>query len=106
MLGLLLMVATSDKIKLESDQETGDGYSDIIISHAQLKIIVIIGIKKAENNDKKCLSAVKDATKQIIRKKYVDRFDKTKYLKIYGIGICFGGKSCAVKSLGNLLEMS
>ncbi|MBQ7738295.1 MAG: PD-(D/E)XK nuclease domain-containing protein, partial [Desulfovibrionaceae bacterium] len=106
MLRLLTMVAASDKIKLESDQETGDGYSDIIISHAQLKTIVIMELKKTENNDKNRLSAAKDATKQIIRKKYVDGFDKTKYLKIYGFGIGFGGKSCAIETLGNLLEMS
>ncbi|MBQ7738872.1 MAG: PD-(D/E)XK nuclease domain-containing protein, partial [Desulfovibrionaceae bacterium] len=106
MLGLLSMVAARDKIKLESDQETGDGYSDIIISHKQLKTIVIMELKKTENSDKKRLSAAKDATKQIIRKKYVDGFDNTKYLKIYGLGIGFGGKSCAIETLGNLLEMS
>ncbi|MBQ7738332.1 MAG: PD-(D/E)XK nuclease domain-containing protein [Desulfovibrionaceae bacterium] len=106
MFGLSTMVAANDNIKLESAQETGDGYSEIIISHGQLKTIVILELKKTEDNAQDRLSAAKDATKQIIQKKYVDRFDTSEYTKIYGLGIGFGGRSCAIESLGNLLEMS
>ena len=100
------MVASEKSVEIKADQETGDGYADIILSNQESGTVVIIEFKKAMNNDEKRLSAAENAAKQIIQKKYVDRFNKSEYAKIYGIGLGFGGKSCAVKSLGNLLEMS
>ena len=100
------MVASENSIEIKADQETSEGYADIILSHQDSGTVVIMEFKKDINNDEKRLAAAENAAEQIIRKKYVDRFNKSEYAKIYGIGLGFGGKSCAVKSLGNLLEMS
>ena len=104
--GILAMAASQKSVEIKADQETGEGYADIILSNQESGTVVIMEFKKGTNTDEKRLSAAENAAKQIILKKYVDRFNKSGYTKIYGIGIGFGGKSCAVKSLGNLLEIS
>ena len=101
-LGILTMVASRKNVELKSEQETGNGYSDIIISQQSSGTIVILELKKTENDDAKRMSAAKNAVEQILDKKYVDAFDKSVYTKIYGIGVGLGGKACAVKSAGNL----
>ncbi|MBQ7738601.1 MAG: AAA family ATPase [Desulfovibrionaceae bacterium] len=105
-LGILTMVAQTEGVVLKSEQETGDGYSDIIISNENSGIVVILELKRTENDPAKRRSAAENAAKQIMNKKYFDGFDKSNYAKIYGLGIGFGGKECVVKPLGNLLEIS
>ncbi|MBQ7738081.1 MAG: AAA family ATPase [Desulfovibrionaceae bacterium] len=106
LLGILTMVAPIKGVELKSEQETSDGYSDIIISNANSGTIVILELKRAENDDEKRRLAANNAAKQIINKKYVDGFDKSVYTKIYGLGVGFGGKACTIKPLDNLLEMT
>ena len=98
------MVAIQNNITVKSEQESGDGYYDLIIDDVNSNTAVILEFKKCENNTKSRLNTAKNAAKQIIERNYAQQFIEDGYSKIYGIGLGFGGKHCELHPLGNLAE--
>lgn len=80
---------------ITSDQESGDGYSDIMIEAEQARIGIIIEVKYAENIkmlDKACEKALK----QIKEKHYDQKLEKEGYETILNYGIACYKKRCKV----------
>lgn len=80
---------------ITSNQESGDGYSDIMIEAEQARIGIIIEVKYAENIkmlDKAC----KKALKQIKEKHYDQKLEKEGYETILNYGIACYKKRCKV----------
>lgn len=78
-----------------SNQESGDGYSDIMIEAEQARIGIIIEVKYAENIkmlDKACEKALK----QIKEKHYDQKLEKEGYETILNYGIACYKKRCKV----------
>ncbi|MBQ7738985.1 MAG: AAA family ATPase [Desulfovibrionaceae bacterium] len=101
--GILSMVSSEKNIDLKSEPENGDGYSDIIISDRYAKIAVILELKKGSSTYKSRLDAANAATDQIIKRRYAAQFIDENFRRVYGMGVGCGGKSCVIKSLGNLV---
>ena len=79
-----------------SNYESGDGYPDIFFKDSDCRKVAIIEIKSAPiGYDIETLS--EKAISQIEDKKYAEPLMSNKTVKsIYGYGITFAGKSCAV----------
>ena len=80
---------------ITSNQESGDGYSDIMIEAEQARIGIIIEVKYAENIkmlDKACEKALK----QIKEKHYDQKLEKEGYETILNYGIACYKKRCKV----------
>ena len=79
-----------------SNYESGDGYPDILFKDIDCRKVAIIEIKSATiGSDIETLS--EKAISQIEDKKYAEPLMSNKTVKsIYGYGITFAGKSCAV----------
>ena len=79
-----------------SNYESGDGYPDIFFKDSDCRKVAIIELKSAPiGSDIETLS--EKAISQIEDKKYVAPLMSNKTVKsIYGYGITFAGKSCAV----------
>ena len=79
-----------------SNFESGDGYADILFKDIDCRKVAIIEIKSESiGSDIETLS--EKAISQIIDKNYAEPLMSNKTVKhIYGYGITFAGKSCAV----------
>lgn len=80
---------------ITSNQESGDGYSDIMIEAEQARIGIIIEVKYAENIkmlDKACEKALK----QIKEKHYDQKLEKEGYETILNYGIACYKKRCKI----------
>ena len=80
---------------ITSNQESGDGYSDIMIEAEQARIGIIIEVKYAENIktlDKACQKALK----QIKEKNYDQKLEEEGYETILNYGIACYKKLCKV----------
>lgn len=80
---------------ITSNQESGDGYSDIMIEAEQVRIGIIIEVKYAENIktlDKACQKALK----QIKEKNYDQKLEEEGYETILNYGIACYKKRCKV----------
>ena len=80
---------------ITSNQESGDGYSDIMIEAEQARTGIIIEVKYAENIkmlDKACEKALK----QIKEKHYDQKLEKEGYETILNYGIACYKKRCKV----------
>lgn len=80
---------------ITSNQESGDGYSDIMIEAEQARIGIIIEVKYAENIktlDKACQKALK----QIKEKNYDQKLEEEGYETILNYGIACYKKRCRV----------
>ena len=80
---------------ITSNQESGDGYSDIMIEAEQARIGIIIEVKYAENIkmlDKACEKALK----QIKEKNYDQKLEEEGYETILNYGIACYKKRCKI----------
>lgn len=80
---------------ITSNQESGDGYSDITIEAEQARIGIIIEVKYAENIktlDKACQKALK----QIKEKNYDQKLEEEGYETILNYGIACYKKRCKI----------
>ncbi|MBQ9275931.1 MAG: AAA family ATPase [Succinivibrio sp.] len=102
MLGVLGLAASSRNIELMEEQESGDGYSDIILVDADHSTATVLELKSAKNTRADRLKASEDAASQIIEKNYAESLRHTNCKQILALGIGFGGKYCEIKSLGDL----
>jgi len=102
LLGILGPAAKARNIEINSEQETGEGFSDITLSDGN-GTAVIIELKKADTKNRADrLQASKNAAGQIIKSKYKQKFLELGCDVIYGLGIGFGGKNCEIETLGDL----
>jgi hypothetical protein len=103
MLGVIGLAASTRKLTVHEELESGEGFSDLILDNFDTETCCILELKKAESLDK-CYDAAQEATAQIITKNYAEEFIGKRYKKVYGIGIGFAKKSCKIISLGNLAD--
>ena len=90
----VLSMTSNDDMSLDSEQESGKGYSDIRLSHKLSKRAVIIELKKLGEQDE--VDAVcQGALAQIEECKYAYPFEQKGY-EIFKYGIVFTGKECRV----------
>ena len=97
MTGVLSMITAKD-IVIKSNQESGNGYSDIILTKKEGKIAVILEFKKSDDDrfitqDKVC----NDALEQIEKNQYDFHLKQNGCTEILKYGIAFYGKGCTVK---------
>ena len=103
MQGVLAPVAKFEGGVVTSEAEGGDGYADLALYQGRTKTAVILKCKKRKNEYDERVKAACEAARQITTKKYVKHFVPEDCSTLYGMGIGFGGKSCAICNLGNLV---
>ena len=79
---------------IRSNEETGDGYSDIVIKIRDKEIGIIIEIKYAENA--RFEEACQSALKQIEERNYIESLREDDFHTIYRYGIACYKKRCKV----------
>jgi hypothetical protein len=97
MTGVLSMMIT-EGIALKSNQESGNGYSDIILTKKEGKTAVILEFKKSGDDrfitqDRVC----DEALDQIESNQYDFHLKQNGCIRILKYGIAFYGKGCTVK---------
>ena len=96
MTGVLSMVTSAD-LTLKSNQESGNGYSDVILMDSSSSA-VILEFKKSETNTPRSLNQTcGDALEQIRRNQYKFNLKQEDYTDILMYGIAFHGRNCTVK---------
>ena len=100
--GILALVAGAENITLESEVDADHGYADIVLTQRSTLTVVILEFKKSKNDDIARIKAADEAADQIIQRNYAQKYMNMYYEKIFGLGLGFGGKHCAIKALGNL----
>lgn len=92
--GMLLgLLRSQGNWLIQSNAETGEGYSDISVSTPE-RMGIVIELKYA--NDRNLESACRDALKQIEEKKYAVGLRRHGMKKIICYGIAFWEKECMV----------
>ncbi len=102
MLGVLGPAASARGIEIESEPQSGDGYTDLILKRD--RTAAILELKRGENTIKGRLKACQDAKAQILKRDYAGGLIAAGYTTVYGLGLGFGGKDCVMESLGNLAD--
>ncbi|MBQ9273338.1 MAG: AAA family ATPase [Succinivibrio sp.] len=106
LLGLLALSAPAG-ITLKDEQESREGYSDITLIDDDTRTAVVLELKVAAQHNFAALQrACEDALSQIRSKDYAQGFIDQGCLHVYGIGVAFAGKSCLIKSMGDLVLSS
>lgn len=93
--GLLIgLMSCNEEWVVNSEQESGDGYPDILVKVVEKRVGCVFEIKYAENGnfDEACRKAMQ----QIKDKKYADILKQEGFEKIYLYGIAFYKKFCKV----------
>ena len=93
-----LSIATSNEIQMTSNQESGDGFSDLILKRKNDRSAIVLEFKKVKDDsfvaqDKAC----EEAIDQIKRNRYDFNLKQSGCVRILKYGIAFCGKSCTVK---------
>ena len=84
-------------IKMESQEDSGNGFSDIILSKTFEGKAVILEFKKCKTGTPKAFrNMCQEALNQIEKKKYEYRYRASGYQEIIKYGIAFYGKGCLV----------
>jgi hypothetical protein len=100
MTGVLSMV-TNEDISLQSNRESGNGYSDVILKNSNNRTAVVLEFKRCDNNDPITRARIcADALNQINEKKYDFDLKQWGCTDIIKYGIAFYGKGCTVKKAG------
>ena len=98
--GLLngIILSAGDLIKdHSSNTDSGDGYADITFRSAKLDVAVIIELKYAASREE-LSDMAHEAIRQIIDKDYAEAVRDRFVRKIFGYGIAFFHRQCAVES--------
>ena len=103
-LGILSMIIDEENIKLNSELENDDGYTNITLRHEYSKTAIILELKLCENNYTARVTAANNAANKIINHKYAIKFINENFMTIYGMGLGCSEKHCVIKSLGNLAK--
>ena len=79
-----------------SNQEAGNGYSDITFLSKDSLLGVVLELKYTDDENE-LIPTAKAALKQIDEKHYIEAFKKNGFTeKVYALGLSFSKKSCAV----------
>ena len=93
--GLLIgLMSCNDEWVVKSEQESGEGYPDILIKAVEKGVGCVFEIKYAENGNFD--NACSEAMQQIKQKKYADILKQDGVETIYLYGMSFYRKSCKV----------
>ena len=93
-----LSIATSNELQMTSNQESGDGFYDLILQRKKNRTAVIIEFKKTDSDSLAAqLNLCDQAIEQISRNRYDFKLKQDCYERILKYGIAFCGKSCTVK---------
>ena len=93
-----LSIATSNEVKMTSNQESGDGFSDLILQRKKDQSAVILEFKKSDSDSLAAQFKLCDkAIEQISQNRYDFKLKQDCYERIVKYGIAFYGKSCMVK---------
>ena len=93
-----LSIATSNEVKMTSNQESGDGFSDLILQRKKDQSAVILEFKKSDSDSLAAQFKLCDkAIEQISINRYDFNLKQDCYIRILKYGIAFCGKSCTVK---------
>lgn len=93
--GILLgLLGYKDTWIISSNEESGDGYSDVLVRSEDEVLGIVIEVKYAE--DGRLEEACKEALEQIESRRYAEEFQKEgiKHVLKYGIACC--RKQCKV----------
>ena len=94
----VLSIATSNEIQMTSNQESGDGFSDLILQRKRDQSAVILEFKKSDNDSLAAQFKLCDkAIEQISQNRYDFKLKQDCYERILKYGIAFCGKRCTVK---------
>ncbi|MFR8563638.1 MAG: AAA family ATPase [Blautia sp.] len=94
--GILLgILGVKEEWYVSSNQECGDGYSDILVETENSEMVILIEVKYA--NDGNLDQACQRALQQIAEKKYDEEFRENGVDKILKYGIACYMKRCKVK---------
>ena len=92
--GLLVgILSMKDDWRVNSNSESGDGYSDILVRDRNRRFAMVIEVKYAEDGDVE--SAARAALRQIGEKRYAEVLQREKFTEIRKYGIAFHLKECA-----------
>ena len=92
--GLLVgILSMKDDWRVNSNSESGDGYSDILVRDRNRRFAMVIEVKYAEDGDVE--SAALAALRQIEEKRYAEVLQREKFTDIRKYGIAFHLKECA-----------
>ena len=93
--GLLLgILGGKDNWMVESNRESGDGYSDIQVRDIRGNFAMVIEVKYADDGNLD--AACRNALKQIEEKRYAEALCQGKYDRVLKYGIAFHLKKCRV----------
>ena len=93
-----LSIATSNEMQMTSNQESGHGYSDLILTRETDKSAAILEFKRTKDESFAAREKLCDeAIKQINRNEYDSSLKQYGCVRILKYGIAFCGKSCTVK---------
>ena len=93
-----LSIATSNKIQMTSNQESGDGFHDLILTRDDDLSAAILEFKKTKDKSPMARFKLCDkAIEQIGINRYDFKLKQDGYGRILKYGIAFCGKSCTVK---------
>lgn len=96
--GLLSHCGQAKKLKnYRTNAEAGRGYLDIAFKSYDMRRIGIILEVKSVSSEERMEEQAEAALEQIGNKNYTAMFGKNSVATVLGYGICFCGKSCAVK---------
>ena len=94
--GILINGASIIK-EQSSNMESGNGYVDLLVKSKNGDSVVILELKQTADKDQSKKILAQTAVKQIIERKYADRYESNPdIVKIYACGICFCKKVCSV----------
>lgn len=95
---LLSLLGYKDTWIISSNEESGDGYSDILVRSEDEEIGIVIEVKYAENG--KLEEACQEALQQIERKGYQEELQEEGIEHILKYGIACYKKRCKVRLIG------
>ena len=93
-----LSIATSNGIQMTSNQESGDGFYDLILQRNRDRSAVILEFKKTDSDSLAAqFNLCEKAIEQISLNRYDFNLKQDGYVRILKYGIAFCGKNCTVK---------
>ena len=93
---LLGLLSSTGMVKnMESNREAGDGFADLIFTSAGARVGIVVEIKHC-SEIREMTGTAKKALDQIKIKRYVQGLEGYDCTKLYGYGIAFCRKACAV----------
>ena len=95
----VLSIASSQSSRISSNEESGKGFSDLILREGLNAVILEFKKVKADSTPKIMLSTCSEALAQIEANKYEVNLHQDGFNKVFKYGITFFGKECIVQNV-------